>query len=96
MITSLSFLSLILAGLLPIIAMFHPKKYHYYSFFSAISCTCGIWLQYRYLEVLIRKADWNAMMDIVPTLQLFLGLAILGTILINVILWWRVAKIKIE
>ena len=96
MITSLSFLSLMLAGGLPIIAMFHPKNYHYCSFFSAISCALGIWLQYRYLEVLIQKADWNAMMDIVPTLQKFLGLAILGTILINVILWWRVAKIKIE
>lgn len=82
-----------LAGGIPILAMFHQEKY-YYSFFSAIACAGAIWLQYRYLEFLIQKADWNAMMDIVPTLQIFLGLALLGTILLNLALWWRVKKTK--
>lgn len=95
MITSLSFLSLLFAWLLPIIAMFRQRTVHYYSFLSATACALGIWLQYRYLEILVQKADWNAMMDIVPTLQLFLGLALLGTVLLNIALWWRMKKMEI-
>ncbi|MCC9273043.1 MAG: hypothetical protein K8V42_01985 [Enterococcus aquimarinus] len=90
MMILVSFLSLTIAWLLPIVAMFFQKKFFYYSFFSMLACALGIWLEYGYIGILVQKEDWSAMMDIIPTMYTLLGLALLGTVVLNSILWWRV------
>ena len=55
-----------------------------------IGCALGIWLEYGYIGRLVQKEDWSAMMDIIPTMYTLLGLALLGTVVLNSILWWRV------
>ncbi|GGI65437.1 MULTISPECIES: hypothetical protein [Enterococcus] len=90
----LSFVSLGIGLILPVIALFQRQKEAIYSNLSLIACAFGIWLQYYAVKAMVLEEDLNALFDTVPTMQAVLGSVLLITVLLNAFLWWRTKKVN--